>query len=113
MESALTWEHETLINELTQGMEKARQLQFHLCTTSPSKEHDLLLQKILSSYEKALWILRSNGTAGQVQVQGQALTPTSIVTASSISVDGSPKSEEIYKNFRDHHQDHRETPNKR
>ncbi|XP_022844606.1 probable WRKY transcription factor 53 [Olea europaea var. sylvestris] len=108
MESTRTWEHQMLINELTQGMEKAKQLRFHLCMTSPSKAQDLLLQKILSSYEKALLILKWSRSTGQVQLGA----PTSGAPESSISVDGSPRSDELNKNSREH-QEHRETSKKR
>ncbi|KAL0447768.1 UNVERIFIED_CONTAM: putative WRKY transcription factor 53 [Sesamum latifolium] len=95
MESAFTWEYKTLIDELTQGMEKAKQLRFHLFSTSPSEAQDLLLQRILSSYEKALLILRwsrSDGKAGAAVPAPQ----------SSVSVDGSPRSETLNKNCSDH-----------
>ncbi|KAI3453812.1 hypothetical protein Pfo_010475 [Paulownia fortunei] len=106
MDTAFTWEY-MLINELTQGMEKAKQLHFHLCSTSPSEAQDLLLQRILSSYEKALLILKWRGSVGQAQVSA----PASGAPESSISVDGSPRSEDLNKNFRDH-QDY-STPKKR
>ncbi|KAL0371904.1 UNVERIFIED_CONTAM: putative WRKY transcription factor 53 [Sesamum calycinum] len=95
MESGFTWEYKTLIDELTQGMEKAKQLRFHLFSTSPSEAQDLLLQRILSSYEKALLILRwsrSDGKAGAAVPAPQ----------SSVSVDESPRSETLNKNFSDH-----------
>lgn len=79
-----SWEYKTLVNELVQGMEKAKQLQFHLCSTSTSQ--DLLMQRILSSYEKALLILNWKGAVQQ----------TPAASATSISVDGS-------EDLRDHH----------
>ncbi|KAL3844492.1 hypothetical protein ACJIZ3_001895 [Penstemon smallii] len=104
MESGLTWEYETLINELTQGMEKAKQLRFHLGSISQSEAPDLLLQRILSSYEKSLSILKwNNGSLGQAQI---IEAPTSGAPDSSVTVDGSQTSEELNKNFRD-------TPKKR
>ncbi|XP_022886946.1 probable WRKY transcription factor 53 [Olea europaea var. sylvestris] len=108
MESTSTWEQQMLINELTQGMERAKQLRFYLCTTSPSEAHDLLLQRILSSYEKALSILKWSGSTGQLQLAA----PTSGAPESSISVDGSPRSEELNKTFREQ-QEHRDTSKKR
>lgn len=99
MESAFTWEHKTLINELVQGMEKAKQLQFHLCSTSRSEAQHLLLQRILSSYEKALLILNWRGPVGQTQA---AVAPASGAVESTISVDGSSRSEDLNNNFRDH-----------
>ncbi|KAL7150466.1 hypothetical protein ABFS83_05G113700 [Erythranthe nasuta] len=105
MESGnFSWEYETLINELTQGMEKAKLLQFHLCsTTSPSRTQHLLLQRILSSYEKSLSILNWRG--GQLA----APPPTSGgggAPESSISVDGSPTSDDWNKNFGDRNKDY-------
>ncbi|KAL2550981.1 putative WRKY transcription factor 53 [Forsythia ovata] len=108
MESASTWEYQMLINELTQGMEQAKQLRFYLCTTSPSEAQNLLLQRILSSYEKALLILKWSGSAGQVQ----SAAPTSGAPESSISIDGSPGSEDFNKNFKEH-REQRDTSKKR
>ncbi|KAK6129950.1 hypothetical protein DH2020_036344 [Rehmannia glutinosa] len=97
---SLTWEYRTLIDELTQGMEKAKQLHFHLCSTtsSPSEAQDLLVQRILSSYEKALLILKWRGSVGPAQVTA----PASGLPESSVSVDGSPRSDDLNKNFKDH-----------
>ncbi|CAA0838223.1 Probable WRKY transcription factor 41 [Striga hermonthica] len=98
--SSLPWEYSTLINELTQGMEKAKQLHFHLCSSSPPEEQDFLVQRILSSYEKALSILEWNGS-----VTGQAQVPTLVSGRldSSVSTDGNPISEDlINKTWRDH-----------
>ncbi|XP_051119109.1 probable WRKY transcription factor 53 [Andrographis paniculata] len=96
MESALTWEYMSLVNELTQGMERANQLRLHLSSTSPSEAHHLLLQRILSSYEKALMILKWKGSEREA---------ASAVLEGSVSVDGSPKSDDLNKNFKDHHQE--------
>lgn len=86
-------EYKTLIDELEQGMEKAKQLHFHLCSTSPSRAQDMLMQRILSSYEKALLILNWKGT-GAVE-QTPAAAPASATVESSISVDGSCRSEDL------------------
>ncbi|KAL0393659.1 UNVERIFIED_CONTAM: putative WRKY transcription factor 53 [Sesamum latifolium] len=67
MESALTWENKALINELTQGLEKAKQLRIHLCSTCPCEAQDLLLRRIISTFEKALMILKWGGSVGQAQ----------------------------------------------
>lgn len=100
MDCATSWEYKSLINELTQGMEKAKQLRMHLSSTS-SEAQEFLMQRILSSYEKALLILKWSGSStGQSQ---QSTPPSSACGAleSSISVDGSPRSEELNRNFRD------------
>ncbi|XP_075508530.1 putative WRKY transcription factor 53 [Primulina tabacum] len=100
MESPVNWEYQTLINELTQGMEKAKQLRFYLFTSSPNQAQDLLIQRILSSYEKALLILKWSGSKQQDQVFMTAAT--SVALESRVSVDGSPRSEGLNKNFGDH-----------
>ncbi|XP_075518054.1 putative WRKY transcription factor 53 [Primulina tabacum] len=100
MESPVNWEYNTLINELTQGMEKAKQLRFHLCTTFQNQPQDLLMQRILSSYEKALLILKWTGSKQKDNVVMAAAT--SVALESSVSVDGSPRSEGLNKNFGDH-----------
>ncbi|CAI9775770.1 unnamed protein product [Fraxinus pennsylvanica] len=100
MENTSTSEYMALINELSQGMEQAKQLRFHLNLTSPCEAHDFLLQGILSSYEKSLMILKSNGTAGQVEA------------TSSVSVDGSSYSGDLNNNLKIH-QEHKDTPKRR
>lgn len=83
------WEQGTLVNELMQGMEMAKQLMSHVkSSTSYSTEtQQFLLQKILSSYQNALSILNSNGCS--------AVQPHQLVAAkgaapeSPVSTDGS------------------------
>lgn len=108
MEYGSVWDYYTLINELTLGMEQAKQLRVHLRSAS-SEPQELLLQRILSSYEKALLILKWNGgSVGQSQP-----TPLAYgVPESSISVEGSPQSEDVKKNFNDY-QDLRDVSKKR
>ncbi|KAK4389192.1 putative WRKY transcription factor 53 [Sesamum angolense] len=98
MESAFTWENKALINELTQGLEKAKQLRIHLCSTCPSEAQDLLLRRIISTFEKALMILKWGGSVGQAQEC--AVLP--VTGECSASVDGSPRSDDMNKNFGDH-----------
>ncbi|KAJ1386074.1 WRKY domain [Sesbania bispinosa] len=62
MENDTSWEQKALINELTQGMETARKLKADLTLPSSVDTRDLLVQKILSSYDKALLILRWNAS---------------------------------------------------
>ena len=72
MENLGEWERKNLQNELLKGKEFARQLRVHLnvrpstssmaAAASSSSSYDgveLLVQKILSSYEKALSLLSS------------------------------------------------------
>ncbi|XP_028087006.1 probable WRKY transcription factor 41 [Camellia sinensis] len=101
MDSGLKLEQKSLINELTQGMEIAKQLRFHLNSASSAENRQLLLQRILSSYEKSLLILKSSA-------------PTTGMTESSISGDGSPRSEDCNGGgFKDHHQDQNVVSKKR
>ncbi|XP_057809977.1 probable WRKY transcription factor 41 [Salvia miltiorrhiza] len=93
MESACSLEYKTVINELVQGMEKAKQLHSHLCSTSPSRAQDLLMQRILSSYEKALLILNP---------KEHTPPPSAAAVDSPISVvDGICRSEDLNNSFRD------------
>lgn len=54
---AMEWEPKTLINELNQGKDLAKQLRKHLNPSSSVETRQFLVEKILSSYEKALSIL--------------------------------------------------------
>ncbi|CAN0908785.1 Probable WRKY transcription factor 41 [Linum grandiflorum] len=102
MEGGWTWEQSALVNELIQGIEFAKQLRFHLKDSSAVVDEvaDGLVQRILSSYDKALLILNWSGPIGQppqaVDVEGRAATPavaSSGVPGSPLSWNGSPKSE--------------------
>ncbi|CAN1178169.1 Probable WRKY transcription factor 41 [Linum perenne] len=99
MEGGWTWEQRALVNELIQGMEVAKQLRFHLKETFAVEAADSLVQRILSSYEKALMILNWSEPMGQppqaVSVRGTAATPAagSGVPGSPLSGNGSPRSE--------------------
>ncbi|KAK6935506.1 WRKY domain [Dillenia turbinata] len=96
MESGWSWEHKTLVNELTKGMGLAKQLKLHLNPTSSNETRELLLHKILSSYEKALLILNWGSSVSQPQHIGS----TTSIAESPISVDGSPHSEDM--SLKDH-----------
>ncbi|KAG9149311.1 hypothetical protein Leryth_003278 [Lithospermum erythrorhizon] len=95
MESATSWEYNSLTNELTQGREHAIQLGVHLSSTLLPQHQDLL-QKILFSYEKSLLILKWNGPIEQPQPQplDMPITPT---PESSLSVDGSLHTDDFSK----------------
>ena len=98
MENGWSWEQKTLISELIQGMELAKQLRVQFSGTSSSPETtDMLLQRILNSYEKALLILRWSGPVGQSHTVGV----TAGVPGSPISVNGSPGSDEFEKGLKD------------
>ncbi|XP_075476385.1 putative WRKY transcription factor 30 [Primulina tabacum] len=54
-----------LENELTQGRELAKQLQLLLNAQSSSQEtHVYLLNEILNTYDRALWVIEYGGTSG-------------------------------------------------
>lgn len=74
MENEWSWEHSTLINELIQGMEVARRLKEDLRTPYPADTRDLQVQMILSSYEKALQILKWNESTSKLQTMNRAVT---------------------------------------
>ncbi|PSR91441.1 WRKY transcription factor [Actinidia chinensis var. chinensis] len=97
MENSLNWEQSTLINELIQGMELAKQLRAHLNSTSSTESREMLIQRILSSYEKALLILKWSGSQRQPQVS----VPITGVPESSASGYGSPRSEDCDRGFKD------------
>lgn len=94
MESASTGEMKLLTDELAQGMEKAMQLRLHL---SFSEAEDLLLQRIISTFEKALCFLKWSGH---------------VLGGPPSSADGSSRSDDLNKNFTDYH-DHGDTSKKR
>ena len=58
MESACVYDETTVIHELTQGIKMAEQLTLNL--NSP-ETREFLIKNILSSYEKALFVLKSGG----------------------------------------------------
>ncbi|KAL4592764.1 hypothetical protein LXL04_005768 [Taraxacum kok-saghyz] len=58
MESACVYDETTVIHELTQGIKMAEQLTLNL--NSP-ETREFLIKNILSSYDKALFILKSGG----------------------------------------------------
>ncbi|XP_011022522.1 PREDICTED: probable WRKY transcription factor 41 [Populus euphratica] len=91
MESGWCWEQQTLIAELVQGMELAKQLRAHLNATSSVEGRDELLQRILASYERALLILNWGGSMGQPQSVGVSAG----VPESPISINGSSRSDEF------------------
>lgn len=102
MDCPSNWEYKTVINELTQGIEHTKQLREHFHSAGSTFENqELLLQKILSSYEQSLLILKWSGSTVQ---SPQPLPPTCGAIESSVSVDGSPKSDDMKRSFQDHHE---------
>ncbi|KAL8091294.1 putative WRKY transcription factor 53 [Apium graveolens] len=96
MGSSFEFEKSTIVNELIQGMEVARQLKFHLSSSSTSPENQLtMLQKILSSYDTALLLLNWSDSS---VVQPQAVP-------AMVNLPESPISTNESGDFKDHHQD--------
>ncbi|KAL6979477.1 WRKY Transcription Factor [Sarracenia purpurea var. burkii] len=109
MENGSSWDQKALINELTQGKEMVNQLQAHLNSTSSAENRGILLQRILSSYEKALLILKWSGSAEQPP---SSSAPVTGLPESSVSGDGSPRSDDFDGCFKDH-RDQSDTSKKR
>uniref|UniRef100_A0A7N0V7R0 WRKY domain-containing protein n=1 Tax=Kalanchoe fedtschenkoi TaxID=63787 RepID=A0A7N0V7R0_KALFE len=96
------WEQQTLINELTQGMELAKQLRFHVGPSSTTETREYLVQKILSSYDKALLILNWSKSASNGQgTRPQPNVASNLLPESPCSFDGSPRSEPCDKGIKD------------
>lgn len=67
-------EQRSLVNELKQGKELAKQLRNHLNPSSSEETRQFLVEKILSSYEKALSLL--NWAPLVLETQPPAVNPT-------------------------------------
>ncbi|XP_031095353.1 probable WRKY transcription factor 53 [Ipomoea triloba] len=106
MDAALGWEFKALINELTQGVECTKRLRASFNSETSFETQNSLLQQIVASYEKSLMIL--NCGSGR---QTQQVPPLSSAPESSISVDGSPRSDEMNKGSKD--QEYRDMSKKR
>lgn len=92
------WEQKNLLNELNLGMELAKQLQFQLNSPSSSREtREMLVHKILASYHKLLSMLNSSGSTGEIQSIGVG----NGMSESPSSLNGSPKSEDSDRDFKD------------
>uniref|UniRef100_A0A2P2IU22 WRKY domain-containing protein n=1 Tax=Rhizophora mucronata TaxID=61149 RepID=A0A2P2IU22_RHIMU len=84
MERAADWEQKTLINELTQGKELAKQLRSQLNASSSLETRQFLLEKLLSSYERSLSMLNWSALAAEQKPSIRVLeVPLSIVDSCS------------------------------
>lgn len=91
-------EQETLVKEISQGRELANQLKNHLDTISSSPQTcEFLLEKILSSYEKALSMLNWNALVGEQLPR----LKTTLDPPNSLSDGTSQGSEKIDQDSRD------------
>lgn len=97
-----------LLNELTEGRELAKQLQIHLNVLSSShKTREVLIDRILNSYDQALSMLKYSGTSGETQQGGLRIGTLD----SPRSLSGSPRSDGSDHEFKD--QDAKEGSKKR
>ncbi|GKC81768.1 hypothetical protein Tco_1137485 [Tanacetum coccineum] len=100
MESACIYEQNTVIDELTQGIQMAKELRFNL--NSP-QARDFLIQKLFSSYENALFILKSGESADQPMA---AALPAPSLPESTTSTGSCLQSGEfVYDQYFVHQQD--------
>nr|WGV38230.1 WRKY [Loropetalum chinense var. rubrum] len=109
MENMGDWEQKNLIIELTQGRELAKQLQIHLNVPSSSQEtRELLVQRILASYDKAISMLKWTGTAAG---EPSTIGVVAGMSDSPRSLSGSPRSEDSDRDFKD--PEHKDASRKR
>ena len=83
------------MSELIHGMELAKQLKGHLSEASTFQTREFLMQKILSSYEKALMILNWSGSVTHPQPAGENFRVTVGIPESPLSINGSPISDDF------------------
>ncbi|KAI4364678.1 hypothetical protein MLD38_020735 [Melastoma candidum] len=101
METVWSYEHKALISELIQGMEFAKQLKMHMmASAAPADGGDMLIQGIISSFEKALLVLKWNGPAAG-QCGAPRLTSATGIPESPLSVNDSPHSDNLEKGIQE------------
>ena len=97
MEDTINEEQLSLINELIQGKELAKQLCNHLVSSSSSpsshETNEFLIEKILSTYKKALTVLNWESDVGEIKTTNSHCSST----------DGSPRSEVMDEEFKHKH----------
>ncbi|CAJ1974360.1 unnamed protein product [Sphenostylis stenocarpa] len=91
----------SIVQELLQGLEFARQLQVYLHMPSSSQEtRDLLIQKIISTFEKALEMVNWKGP---VPVGESSQLPlAAAIRMSDSPISSSPQSEDSERDMKDH-----------
>nr|WCL15222.1 WRKY8895 [Atractylodes chinensis] len=85
-----------IINELTQGMELAKQLKAILSSEASPQTKQGLIQGIISSYDRALLIVNWGDSGGQTQALS---TPMLSQPESSVSIDECPQREDFNQPF--------------
>lgn len=88
----------SIINELTQGMQLARQLKSILSSDTSTETKQVLIQEIISSYDRALLMVNWGGQAPPL------VPPMLSQPESSVSIDESPQSGDFNQLF-DNQQD--------
>ncbi|XVF73049.1 hypothetical protein PTKIN_Ptkin12aG0170300 [Pterospermum kingtungense] len=88
MEITKDWEQKPLLNEIIQGKELTDLLRSHLHTSSSPQTRQVLVEKILSSYERALSMLNRSGTLVETKP-----TRNTLKSPGSVLANGSPRSE--------------------
>lgn len=88
----------TLMEEVCQGMELARQLGTHLHNASSTQTRDLLVKSILSSYDKALKLLKCNSN----ELLGPSSAPSESPPPSGSNSPKSDASDSNKDGFRKH-----------
>lgn len=99
-----------IINELTQGMELAKQLKSILSSECPIERKLVLIQEIISSYDRALLMVNWGHSADQTPPLVQ---PMLSQPESSVSIDESPRSGDITNQPFDNQQDQKVVSKKR
>nr|XP_009768977.1 PREDICTED: probable WRKY transcription factor 53 [Nicotiana sylvestris] len=101
MDFSINPEYNSLINELTQGMEHTKQLRTYLRTVASTSEttQEVLLQKIIYSYEQSLLILKWSGSTFQSSLP----LPSTIGSIESpFFANGSPRNDDMKRSFIHH-----------
>nr|XP_043628973.1 probable WRKY transcription factor 53 [Erigeron canadensis]XP_043628974.1 probable WRKY transcription factor 53 [Erigeron canadensis] len=99
-----------IINELTQGMELAKELKSILSSECPIERKLVLIQEIISSYDRALLIVNWGHSADKTPPLVQ---PMLSQPESSVSIDESPRSGDITNQTFDNQQDQKAVSKKR
>ncbi|KAK9067949.1 hypothetical protein SSX86_012060 [Deinandra increscens subsp. villosa] len=92
-----------IINEITNGMELAKQLKSILGSESSLGTKQVLIQGIISSYDRAMMMVNWGHSGGQTPPLTPPLAPPMLSQPESpVSVDESPRSGDFNQNFDDH-----------
>ncbi|XP_076945205.1 putative WRKY transcription factor 53 [Bidens hawaiensis] len=94
-----------IISEITQGIQLAKQLKSILSSDSFPETKQVLIQEIISSYDKALMMVNWCHTGGQTPPVTPPLAPALLSQPeSSVSIDESPRSGDFNQTFDNQHE---------